>query len=206
MAWGKKDDTKKRMSGPKAIPEKIARYIVGEIKEDARWLSFLMSVTRYHEDNTQEIRIYDPGEAEAARVQVSNYEALDTHPELVIFELVTDAKMEKIDLKERKMVLHSIPILSQDQIQARLEALGNGTKSAIFFTAAGPNAGGPLGRGCAIVDLNPEFPAKSNKKYIISTDDVLNMQPVGRKVKLWDSQKAKDVASWLMQTQRERFV
>ncbi|HJX02979.1 MAG TPA: hypothetical protein VJ488_00320, partial [Dehalococcoidia bacterium] len=75
-----------------------------------------------------------------------------------------------------------------------------------FYTAAGPNAGGPLGRGCAIVELNPDYPGKSNKKYFVYTDDVINMQPAGRKIKLWDSNKEKEVASWLKQAHRERFI
>ncbi len=207
MFGAKKDEAKKhKQPGPKEIPGKIAKFIVSELKEDASWLTFLRSVSRNAENEMQEMRIYDPGDADAAKVPVANYESLDGHPELVIYELTSDIKMDRIQIRERKTVAHNITILSQDEILKKIEALGDAETSVMFYTAAGPNAGGPLGRGCAIVELNPDYPGKSNKKYFVYTDDVINMQPAGRKIKLWDSNKEKEVASWLKQAHRERFI
>jgi len=50
----------------------------------------------------------------------------------------------------------------------------------------------------AIVELNPEYPGKG-RKYIVSSDRMVDGKPAGQKTRLWDSSKPKDVASWILE-------
>ena len=49
----------------------------------------------------------------------------------------------------------------------------------------------------AIVELNPEYPAKG-RKYIVSTGEIVDGKPAVKKGRIWDSNKAKDLASWIL--------
>ena len=50
----------------------------------------------------------------------------------------------------------------------------------------------------AIVELNPEYPGKG-RKYIVSSDRMVDGKPAGKKGRIWDSNKAKDIASWVLE-------
>jgi len=56
----------------------------------------------------------------------------------------------------------------------------------------------------AIVDLNPEYPGKG-RKYIVSSDRMADGKPAGKKGRIWDSNKAKDIASWILEKQGVLF-
>ena len=60
------------------------------------------------------------------------------------------------------------------------------------------------GGGLAIVGLNPEYPGKG-KKYVLSTDKIVAGKPAGQKTRFWDSNKPKDVASWILEKNGELF-
>lgn len=58
----------------------------------------------------------------------------------------------------------------------------------------------------AIVELNPEYPAKGKgKKYILSTDKIVEGKPAGKRARFWDADKPKDIAGWLLERQGELF-
>jgi hypothetical protein len=69
---------------------------------------------------------------------------------------------------------------------------------------AGSQHGGPLGMGAAVVELNPNYPGKKQKKYNVYTTDVVDMQPIGKGPKLFDSDKSKEIASWIKNSHRKR--
>ncbi len=54
------------------------------------------------------------------------------------------------------------------------------------------------------VDMNPTYPQKG-RRYIMSTDSIAEGKPAGQKKLLWDSNKARDVANWIVQRKGERF-
>ena len=70
--------------------------------------------------------------------------------------------------------------------------------------AKGANNGGPLGMGAAVIELNPNYPGKKQKKYIVYLADVIDMQPVGERSKLFDSDKPKSIGSWLKEGHHKR--
>ena len=58
--------------------------------------------------------------------------------------------------------------------------------------------------GFIIVELNPQYPQKG-RRYIISTDKIVDGKPAGQKKRSWDSDKAKQVASWILEYQGVLF-
>ena len=59
--------------------------------------------------------------------------------------------------------------------------------------------------GAAVIELNPNYPGKRQKKYIVYTVDVIEMQPVGRGDKLFDSDKPKNIARWVKDAHHKRM-
>lgn len=53
------------------------------------------------------------------------------------------------------------------------------------------------GGGLAVVELNPQYP-KKGKKYIMSTEELVVNKPSGKRRRLWDSDKPKDMAAWIL--------
>ncbi|MBI2830876.1 MAG: hypothetical protein HYX79_01300 [Chloroflexi bacterium] len=90
-----------------------------------------------------------------------------------------------------------IVILTQNEIQQKIETLKEPGSTVFFYLGAGPSGGGPLGRGAAVVELNPGYPAKKQKKYNIYTAAVEGTETTGKGQKLWDSDKTKDIAKWI---------
>jgi hypothetical protein len=66
-----------------------------------------------------------------------------------------------------------------------------------FYLAASPASGGPLERGAAVVELNPKYPAKGQKKYSLSAVSVEGTELTSKGFKMFDSDKPKDVARWI---------
>ncbi len=94
MAW--KSKKKDIAAGPIRIDRTIYR-IVGEEWEmlplSDHWVRY-MAVLHRHKNNPDvfDVRIYDEWCTEHRGVRVSNYESLDFHPELVLFEGWFDRK------------------------------------------------------------------------------------------------------------------
>ena len=57
----------------------------------------------------------------------------------------------------------------------------------------------------AIVDLNPEYPGKG-RKYIVSSDRMADGKLAGRKSRAWDSNNAKNIASWILEKEGVLFI
>jgi hypothetical protein len=51
--------------------------------------------------------------------------------------------------------------------------------------------------GAAIIELNANYPGKKEKKYNVYTTDVVDMQPVDKGPRAFDSDKPKDIARWV---------
>lgn len=54
-----------------------------------------------------------------------------------------------------------------------------------------------FGGGLVVVELNPRYP-EEGKKYIVSTEELVDNKPSGKRRRLFDSNKPKDVASWIL--------
>jgi len=207
MIWGKKSTKEEgKLSGPKAIPEPVLKYLVAERKLDPDLVKLLKAVERKGTTEAAlNIRVFDDSEAIARKVQVKDYTSLDECQDLILYEGWYDEKAKQVKLEEKKKVNWDTPIFAKDEIQQQIEAISEPGNAIFFYTARGGNHGGPLGMGAAVIELNPNYPGKKQKKYIIYTADVVDMQPVGKGNKLFGSDKPKDIAGWLKEGHHKRM-
>jgi hypothetical protein len=195
-----------KLSGPKLISELVQNYLVAERKMDPDLAKFLMAVE--HKSTTGatfNIRVFDDSEAIAKKVKVKDYTSLDECPDLIIYEGWFDVGAKQVKLEEKKKVNWDIPIFTKAEIQQKIEALKEPGSTVFFYTARGIKSGGPLSKGAAVVELNPNYPGKKQKKYIAYSDDVIDMQPVGTREKIFDSDKPKSIANWIKASHHKRM-
>ena len=199
MFWGKKSAKEEgKLSGPRELPGPVQNYLVAERKMGPDLVKLLRAVeSKSTTGATFNIRVFDESEAIAKKVQVKDYTSLDEHPDLIIYEGSFDEGTKQVKLEEKTKVNWDTPILSQADIQQKIEALKEPGTTVFFYTARGGKHGGPLGMGAALIELNPNYPGKKEKKYNIYTSDVVNMQPVDKGPRAFDSDKPKDIASWV---------
>lgn len=206
MFWGKKSaKEEKKLSGPKEIPGLVQNYLVAEAKMNPDLVKLLRAVERKNTTGaTFNIRIFDESEAMARKVQVKDYTSLDECPDLIIYEGWFDEGAKQVKLEEKKKVNWDTPIFSQAEIEQKIEALKDPGSTVFFYTARGGNHGGPLGMGAAVIELNPNYPGKKEKKYNIYTADVVDLKPVNRGLKAFDTDKPKEIARWVKNVHDKR--
>ena len=207
MFWGKKSAKEGgKLSGPKEIPGPVRNYLVAERKMDPDLVKLLKAVERKGTTGTTfTIRVFDDSEAIAKKVQVKDYTSLDECPDLIIYEGWFDEGAKQVQLEEKKKVNWDTPIFTQAEIQQKIEALKEPGNTVFFYTGRGGKRGGPLGMGAAVIELNPNYPGKKQKKYIVYFADVIDMQPVGKGDKIFDSDKPKDIARWVKDAHHKRM-
>jgi len=199
MFWSKKSAKEEgKLSGPKEIPGPLQNYLVGEKKLDPGLVKLLRSVQRKNTTGAIfDIRIFDESEAKAKKVEVADYTSLDKRPDLIIYEGCLDEEAKQVKLEEKKKVNWDTPIFTQDEIQQKIEALKEPGSTAFFYTYRGGNHGGPLGMGAAVIELNPNYPGKNEKKYNIYAVDVIDMEPAPKGTKAYNGDKPKEIARWV---------
>lgn len=207
MFWGKKSAKEEgKLLGPKEIPGPVQNYLVAERKMDPDLVRLLKAVERKSATGaTFNIRVFDNSEATAKKVQVKDYTSLDECPDLIIYEGWFDEGAKQVKLEEKKKVNWDTPIFTQAEIQQKIEALSEPGSTVFFYMASGVKSGGPLGMGAAVVELNPNYPGKKQKKYIVYTADVLDMQPVGQGDKVFEIDKPKNIARWVKEAHHKRM-
>ena len=199
MFWGKKSAKEEgKLSGPKEIPGPVQNYLVAETKMDPDLVKLLRAVERKSPTGaTFNIRVFDESEAKARKVEVKDYTSLDACPDLILYEGWFDEGVKQVKLEERKKVNWDTPIFTQVEIQQKIESLKEPSSTVFFYTARGGKNGGPLGMGAAVIELNPNYPGKKEKKYNVYTTNIVDMQPVDKGQKAFDSDKPKDIAHWV---------
>jgi hypothetical protein len=208
MFWKRKDNDPKsvKLPGPRAIPEIVKKQIIPAMIDPAI-MPFLMILTKNSETSpkSNDFYIFDPADAEARAIRVLNYESLSGNDELIIADGSYDeqAKTAFVNLKR------NIPIFkcfTPAEIQQQIEQLKTPDEQVFFYTAAGGGVGGPLGRGAAVIKLNPTDGPKKRKKYGIHSVRVINMQPIFTKDSLvFDSDQPKEIAKWISECHKARF-
>jgi hypothetical protein len=203
MFWKRKDS---KLSGPRDIPEPVKKYIESAQMVDPSILPFLKTVTKTGDkgEKTFDVFIFDPSDAEAREIKVSNYDSVKQNPDLIIAEGTYDESTKKVQLTPKKAI-PKIKLFTPEEIQSQIEGLNNPGSSVFFFVNAGTGAGGPLGRGAAVIKLNPTVDGKKPKKYGIYGTSIVNMQPTKNETKIWDSDKAGEVAKWVAASHAPRF-
>jgi len=61
------------------------------------------------------------------------------------------------------------------------------------------------GGGLVIIEMNPKYPQKG-RKYILSTEKLVDGKPTGKKSQLFDSNDPKGLANWVMERGGELFI
>jgi len=56
----------------------------------------------------------------------------------------------------------------------------------------------------AVVELNPQYPEKGNK-YLLSLEKIVDGKPAGTRSRLWDSNKPKNLAGWILDRSGELY-
>jgi hypothetical protein len=199
MFWSKKSAKEEgKLSGPKEIPVPLQNYLVAEKKIDPDLVKLLRAVQRKSTNGAIfDFRIFDASEAIAKKVEVTDYTSLDERPDLIIYEGSSDDGAKQVKLEERKKVNWDTPIFTQAEIQQKIEELNEPGSTVFFYTARGGKHGGPLGMGAAIIELNPNYPGKKEKKYNIYNVDVIDMEPAPKGTKAYDGDKPKEIARWV---------
>ena len=206
--FGKKKQTEEeKQRKPQAIPGLVQKHLVDEWKLSPDLVTLLKAVVRKSasRETAFDIRIFDESEALAKKVQVAGYTTLDEHTDLILYEGLFSETTKQVELQEKKKVNWDTPLFTEAEIQQKIEALSEPGSTAFFYMARGGTHGGPLGMGAAVIELNPGHAEKKGKKYNIYTADVVDMQPVGRGQKLFDSNKPKDIARWVKDAHHKRM-
>ena len=199
MFWSKKSGKEEgKLSGPESMPELVQKYLVSEWKMDPELVNFL-SVVKYKNTTGAafNIRVFDSSEAIAKKVEVKDYTSLDKVPDLILYEGVFNEHEKQVKLEERTKVNWDTPIFTEDEIQKKIESLKEPGNTNFFYSARGGNYGGPLGKGAAVVELNPNYPGPKQKKYNLYSVDVVNMQLTNKGEKVFDSDQLNKIANWV---------
>jgi len=210
MFWDKKpvneESKKEKLPKPQTIPTLVQKHLISEWKVGPELAKLLKAVLRENSngEKTFHIRIFDESEASARKVQVRNYTSLDEHPDLIIYEGQFNERGKQVKLEEKKKANWDTTIFTEAEIQQKIEALNEPGSTVFFYMARGSAIGGPLGMGASVVELNPNYPGKKQKKYNVYPTDVIDMQPVEKGLKLFDSDKPKDIARWIKEGHHKR--
>ena len=196
-----------KLPGPRPLSGMLGEYITATYKVDADIVKLFKYAVRKRPNTSRafDCRIYDPAEAEASEVQVKDYTSLDSHTDLIMYDGWFDEESKRVELLERKKSNFDVPLLTEAEIRQKIEGLNEPGSSVFFYQNMGAGAGGPLGRGAAIIELNPNYGVKKNKKYIVYTTNVIGMEPTAKRNKLYDSDKAKEIASWIARAHHKRI-
>jgi hypothetical protein len=195
-----------KLPGPKEIPEIVAKHLTDQMKMTPMYVQFLKAVM-YPDSRSKDafkIRIFDESETEVKKIRVQNYVTLDQYPGLILYEGWFDKKTKQVELEEKRK-LPDVPISTGAEIQQKIEALNKPGETVLFYTARGPAIGGPLGRGAAVIELNPNYPGKKQKKYNVYMANVDGMEPTDKGQKLFDSDKSKDLTKWIKESHHKRL-
>lgn len=206
MFWKKKSNEGSGPveSAPKAPSVIVQQYLINEKKIDPTFAPLLMAVTKKNATGGMSIRLFDESDAAARKIKVDNYTALDANPGLVIFEGSLDETAKKVELVEKNKFDWDTKIYTEAEIIKQIESLTQPGATVFYFQTRGGQNGGPLGKGANIIELNPNYPGKGQKKYNIYVADVVDMQPVN-KSKLFDDDKPKKIANWVVQGHAKRM-
>ncbi len=187
-----------KLPGPKTMPEILGNHLIKQMGKEPNWVWRLSAVMRPRSSGEKgsDVRIFAEYEATANKIKIKNYTTLDQHPKLLLFEGWFDKESKKVELEEKR-IIPKVTIYTEKEIQQQIEALSEPGSSIFFYLTASPASGGPLGRGAAVVEVNPKYPGKGQKKYILTAVSVDGTELTQKGIKMFDSDKASYVARWI---------
>jgi hypothetical protein len=196
-----------KLPGPKNVPGLVEKYLTAEYKIEPALVQVLSIIMRKspRSERAFDCRVFDPSEPEAMGVNIKDYNSLDEHPALILYEGWFDDGSKQVELVEKRKFTYDVPLFTEEQILQKIEALSEPGSTVFYYQARGPAAGGPLGRGAAVIELNPNYPQKRERKYNIYTASVVGTEPVANKQKLFNSDKPKEIAKWVKESHHKRM-
>ena len=90
------------------------------------------------------------------------------------------------------------PLSPKDALAGQIEQLVPG-QSLSYITSK------TYGGYIATIELNPQYPTKG-RKFMMSTQSVADDKTSGQKNRLWDSDKAKDIAVYILDREGKPFT
>lgn len=92
-----------KLPGPKDIPEPVGRDLIVKLGKDPDWVWSLKSVLRQRqgEKDAYDVRVYNAYDASSKKVTVANFNSLDAHPELILFEGWFNKKFRDVHIEEK---------------------------------------------------------------------------------------------------------
>lgn len=202
-----------QLKGPTGMPELMGRHLVVAKKKDPDWVWALKAVVKPSPRGKKafDVRVFDQAQAAQSKVKVKDWTTLDEHPELVLYEGWFDKDTMKVEVEEKAGKAAAKPepgagvtIFTEAEIWQKITELSQPGSTVFFYLAGSPSSGGPLGHGAAVVELNPNYPGKGEKRFIIYTDDVDDGKPVGKRQKIFATEKSKEIAKWIKERHYKR--
>jgi hypothetical protein len=188
---------------PGKIADQVRMYLVNELKRDASqtWKLTVLSQQHSEDKDVFHFRVYSEARAEAKKVKVQDYTSLDAHPALVdhqgtFHKKTLQIQFDDFSADEESGAQHA-KIYNKQEIQQKIEGLTEPGSNTFFYLGGSPANGGPLGRGAAVIELNPNYPGKKQQKFIVYVADVDGIEVNGNKIFMFQSDKASDLASWI---------
>ena len=194
-----------KLPAPRPIPEPVQKYLISEYKLESTLAQIFKMVMRRRPEHEKEfdIRVFDESACLAKKVIVKDYTTLEAHPDLVLYEGTYSEVSKQVEMKQMNNPTIDTTLFSEAEILQKIEALEVPGDNVMFFMARGSANGGPLGKGCAIIEL---VAGNSNKKeYDILVADVVGTQPVDKGQKLFHSNKPKKIAEWIKDAHHKRI-
>ncbi|MBN1189078.1 MAG: hypothetical protein JXA46_04935 [Dehalococcoidales bacterium] len=208
MFWKRNDKDQKgaKLSGPRDIPEIVKKHLAANPIIDAGIVPYLKAVVKMSENGAKRtnIIIFDPSDAEAREVKVQNYDILEQNPGMIIAEGWFDETAKKVEMTPRQAI-SKIKYYTHDEILQQIQGLKEPGSSVFFYTNAGAGAGGPLGRGAALVRVNAPVDGKKVKKYSVFGVNIVDMQPTSKENKIFESDKPIEISKWIVNSHKARF-
>jgi len=193
-----KEARAEKLPGPKGVPSLVGKYLIEKKEREPNWVWRLVAVERKSAKGEQafDIRLFSGPEAVEKRIKVKDYTSLDAHPELIHYEGWYNKESKQVELEEKRVAL-KVTIFSQAEIRKKIEELSEPGSTVFFYLTASPASGGPLGRGAALVELNPKYPGPKQKKYCVYAVNVEGTELSSKRMKFFDSDNAKSISSYI---------
>lgn len=100
MLWNKKTNG---LPSPKSIPDAVGRHLVVNQGKNPDWVWNLKAALRPKGDGKDsfDIRVFDQAQVAGQTVKIRDYNALDEHPELILFEGCFNKRTYEVKLEAK---------------------------------------------------------------------------------------------------------
>ena len=92
-----------KLPGPKEIPYPVGKHLVVAMGQDPDWVWQLRGVVRHRPEGKDafDVRIFSDSDAALQKVSVKNFNSLDGHADLILFEGWFDKKTMDVHVEAR---------------------------------------------------------------------------------------------------------